>query len=48
MDHITSNMMLMGSMMFDANSRLPYDDNVNAIEDVKKSVEFNESAAVAT
>ena len=36
MDHIASNMMLMGSMMFDANSRLPYDDNVNAIEDVKK------------
>ena len=48
MDHIASNMMLMGSMMFDANSRLAYDDNVNAIEDVKKSVEFTKSAAVVT
>ena len=46
-DHIASNMMRMGSMMFDANSGLPYDDNENAIEDIKRSVEFVESAVAA-
>ena len=34
-DHIASNMMRMGSMMLDANNGLPYDENVNAIEDIK-------------
>ena len=45
---MASNMMRMGCMMFDANSGLPYDENVNAIEDTRNSVEFAESAAAAT
>ena len=36
-DDIASNMMRMGSVMLDANSGLPYDENVNAIEGVKKT-----------
>ena len=40
--------MRMGSMMLDANSGLLYDENVNAIEGVKKTVESAESAAAAT
>ena len=47
-DHIASNMMRMGCMMLDADSGLPYDENVNAIEDTRNSVEFAESAAAAT
>ena len=47
-DHIASNMMRMGSMMLDANSRLLSDENVNAIEDTRKPLEFAESAAAAT
>ena len=47
-DDITSNMMRMGSMMLDANSGLLYNENVNAIEGVKKTVESAESAAAAT
>ena len=47
-DDITSNMMRMGSMMLDANSGLPSDENVNAVEDTRNSVEFAESAAAAT
>ena len=41
-------MMRMGSMMLDADSGLPYDENVNAIEDTRNSVEFAESVAAAT
>ena len=40
-------MMRMGSMIFDANGGLPYDENVNAKEDIKKLVEFTEFAATA-
>ena len=48
MDYIASNMMRMGILMFDANSGLPYDGNVNAIKEIKKSVEFADSTAVTT
>ena len=41
-------MMRMGSMMLDADNELPYDENVNAIEDTRNSVEFTESVAAAT
>ena len=47
-DDIASNMMRMGSMMLDSNSGLLYDENVNAMEGLKKTVESAESAAAIT